>query len=952
MSGTAVIRSLIFAALCWLGLSLPALAQGVGAIGGTVIDPSEGVLPGVTLTLLSPGVIGSGQSTVSDGQGNYAFTRLVPGRYSVKAELQGFQTLVQENIDVNADRTSRADLKLVIGELAETVTVSGQAPLLDTTSALKQTVMTREVLDTLPTGRDVWSITRLAPAIQNRGNDVGGRAMMEQGQAFVHGSLAREQGYLVDGLDVTSPQESAANFFMDTFSAQEMNIQAGQTPADQPKGGVLMNLVTKTGTNSFAFSGMFEGANGDLESNNISNSALRAQLLGGVPARALAANPNLVPGATLQHLFDSAVTAAGPILKDRLWFFSSVRLAELYRYEVGSYNADGTQLLNDNQLTNVLGKGSWAPKRNSQVHTVITWNRKYRPHQNGATATQFADQRATERNDARVWVGIHRWTEVLSPRTALDVAGSWQNQHNDKVPQPEVQVGDIPRFDAVTNTRSVASPDYSFPTRGYKQQIIPSLTYVAGQHDFNVGYHYVRSVRDTNFVGISHSPAGLVAIFRDGVPDSVNTYNWPTGSKYINENHAVYVQDKWRVARKLTLNLGVRFEHDAERVNDGKSPLCQQETMFIQGQCFPSISGVPNLNFVSPRLSAIYDLFGDGRTALKFVANRYIMSQVGQSNLVNPIRLTNDTRSWRDLDGDLIPQLNELGPSTGFNLGTTNRLDPNLEVPYANEMAAEIEQQLPGQVVFSAGYYYRARRNIIGTTNELVPPGSYIPLQVTEVGSGRQVTVYDQAPATRGLFDVRYANHPELDESFHGVDLTVQKRMSNRWMLMGALSLQTTDGDIYTGVDGYNARDLNDPNNTFRRGMKANEVPVFFKMAGAYELPYGFRVGASAQYYQGLPDDTTVRVSSNTVRLTRNNQTLLVEPRGTNRLSSVSTVDLNIAKTLTERGGLKVEPQLNIFNLFNASAITSRVTQVGSAYGNAITILGARLVKFGVRVTF
>src|SRR5262245_57383740 len=146
-------------------VSAPALAQGVGAVAGTVVDESRAVLPGATVTLSSPGVIGGNQSTVSDAQGAYEFTRLVPGVYSVRAELQGFQSVVQEGIEVNADRTSRVDLRLVIGNVAETITVAGQAPLLDTTSALNQTVMTRDVLDSIPTGTDIWSIARLTPAV-------------------------------------------------------------------------------------------------------------------------------------------------------------------------------------------------------------------------------------------------------------------------------------------------------------------------------------------------------------------------------------------------------------------------------------------------------------------------------------------------------------------------------------------------------------------------------------------------------------------------------------------------------------------------------------------------------------------------------------------------------------------------------------------------------------------
>src|SRR5262249_14938341 len=194
---------IVLAVLVVVSMPLAARAQGVGAIGGTVTDESGAVLPGVTLTLVSPGVIGSGQTVVSDARGNYEFGRLVPARYSVKAELSGFRAAVQENIDVNADRTSRADLKLSVGAVEETVTVSGSAPLLDTTSALKQTTLSRSTLDSMPTAVDLWSIAQLVPSVQQTVLDVGGRNSFDQGRLFVHGSLQKEMGYYFDGLDIT-----------------------------------------------------------------------------------------------------------------------------------------------------------------------------------------------------------------------------------------------------------------------------------------------------------------------------------------------------------------------------------------------------------------------------------------------------------------------------------------------------------------------------------------------------------------------------------------------------------------------------------------------------------------------------------------------------------------------------------------------------------------------------
>src|SRR5947207_2767109 len=292
MPQRTVVRNISLAALLWITLSLPALAQGVGAIGGTVRDESGAVMPGATVTLSSPGVIGGDQSTVSDGTGAYHFTRLVPGTYSVKAELQGFRTVIQEDIRVSADNTSRADLKLAVGDLAETITVAGATPLLDTTSALNQTVLSREVLDSLPTARDIFSIARLAPAITVGKLDVGGKdSLMNSNSVFIHGSTAAQQAFMVDGMDITS-YSGGISFTMDSFAYQEINYQGGNLPAERAAAGVVSNMITKTGTNRFRGSAAVNGTNSSLQSNNLSP-ALKAQFAGG--------GPGLCKGGQSQH---------------------------------------------------------------------------------------------------------------------------------------------------------------------------------------------------------------------------------------------------------------------------------------------------------------------------------------------------------------------------------------------------------------------------------------------------------------------------------------------------------------------------------------------------------------------------------------------------------------------------------------------------------------------------
>jgi Carboxypeptidase regulatory-like domain len=203
MRSRHVAATILFTLWFWICTSPPAIAQGVGAIGGTVADTSGAVLPGVTVTLASAqGTIGGNQQAISDERGEYQFTRLVPGTYNVKAELQGFRR-AQQNVVVNSDVTARLDLKLEVGAVEEAVTVTGQSPLLDTTSALKQTVLSREVLDAMPNRIDVWSVAKVVPSVILSKVDVGGSEAFLQSTPTVHGS-SLENGYSIDGMDVSA----------------------------------------------------------------------------------------------------------------------------------------------------------------------------------------------------------------------------------------------------------------------------------------------------------------------------------------------------------------------------------------------------------------------------------------------------------------------------------------------------------------------------------------------------------------------------------------------------------------------------------------------------------------------------------------------------------------------------------------------------------------------------
>ncbi|MCM3879443.1 MAG: TonB-dependent receptor, partial [Vicinamibacterales bacterium] len=352
-----------------IGLSTPAMAQGVGAIGGTVTDTSGAVLPGANLTLTSAqgGTLGGSQEAISDSRGGYQFLRLVPGTYIVKATLSGFRTVEQRGIVVNADVTARADLQLPIGQLEEGIVVSGEAPLLDTTSALKQTVLSQETLQTLPNRIDVWSITRVIPSVVASKVDVGGSESFQQSGITVHGTN-NENGYYIDGMNVSSTQSSGsiATFYLDPYAFEEANFRSGSGPAEASTGGLVFNMITRTGTNQMHGGFNFAGTNHNLASDNVDDE-LAKQLLRNVPPSVLAARPDLKPTADIRYLFDYGGWLAGPIKENKAWFSVSFHHSQILQYLVGSYNPDGTSVPDDNMLWNLSAKVAWQMSQKSQL---------------------------------------------------------------------------------------------------------------------------------------------------------------------------------------------------------------------------------------------------------------------------------------------------------------------------------------------------------------------------------------------------------------------------------------------------------------------------------------------------------------------------------------------------------------------------------------------------------
>jgi hypothetical protein len=942
------LRPVVFAVAVFVFCVATASAQGVGAIAGSVTDASGGVLPGATVTLASAqGTVGGNQEVLTDERGAYQFLRLVPGTYSVKAVLQGFRPFTQAGVVVNSDQTARADLRLEVGGLEEGIVVSGEAPLLDTSSALKQTVLTQEVLESLPNRMDVWSITRVIPSIVVSKVDVGGSESFLQSGVTVRGT-DNEGGYYIDGMDVSSldGEGDGATMYLDPYAFAESNFLAGNNPAESPRGGLVFNMVTKTGTNQFHGGAMFSGANRGMGFDNFSD-ALRRDLIAGLSPAILAIKPDIKPGADIHYIWDTGGWLAGPVVQDKLWFSTTFHYQKLLQFFLGSYNPDGTQTPDDHHLYTTNNKIAWQINQGNQLSYYWTLQRKVNGHRLGGS---FADARASNNNNKYPTVNQVKWTSSRSSRLLFDASSSIFLVDDRFSRQPDVQMGDIARFDSVENYARIALGTYSNNPM-FRGVLLGSVSYFTTTHDIKAGY----SMNYAKRTGNVYSTSGMRAIYRSGIPDSVQTYNTPVSSVTQDREQGLYIQDKWRPTRKLTLNMGLRFE-----TNYGWMPeTCQPQTDFIAAQCFAAIDGAPDWKALNPRFSIVYDLFGDGETALKFAANRYVVPVgVQVVGRINPVRSTNDNRQWLpqsrcgeaatlgcDRNGDLIPQLNELGPSSGYNLGTTARYAEGYDWPHAREYTVEIQRQLPGNLVLSGGYTRREKRSQLGQRNMAVPTSSYQRLTVVERNSGQTVTVYNQDPALRGRLDTVWDNEDEMDSTYNGGDITLNKRLNNGWMLTGGVSMGRNLG--YVG-----SADLNNPNSKeFSRGIEGNSVPLSFSLSGLYELPYGISLSGSYQYQTGFPELTTVSVGNNTVALVQGTQSVTVAPRGDVRYPSLNQLDLSLRKAI--RFGNKIfQPRLDIYNVTNNSTIRTWTTQLGPTYHRPSAIQRGTLIKAGMHVDF
>ena len=827
-----IVRGVLFVVSA-LVIPHTALAQAV--IAGSVKDTSGAVLPGVTVEATSPVLIEKVRNAVSDGNGVYRIEDLRPGTYTVTFTLPGFATLKREGIVLAGSFTASVDAEMKVGGLEETVTVTGESPIVDVSSARRETTIDNEVLKAIPTVRSYNALVVVVPGVVTNLNDtVVGTATT---QFPIHGGRNNEGRMTIDGLNVGNPPggNQPPAYVADVGNAEEVTFSTSGGLGESETGGLTMNVVPKTGGNRISGSAFFSGTNDSLQSKK--------------------ASYGLVP-TPYDYIYDLNGAVGGPIKQDKIWYFVNARTQ-------GSKRTNANQFFNLNagdptKWLYVRGEPGFSERTWENVSGRVTWQANAKNKISGfwdeqATCRKCEGQTSGITDPARVSpeagsVGATKplrvmqatWSSPVTSRLLLDagfggVYYGWGSFERD--PNPTRGLTRVTEQCAAgcADNGGIAglvyrSQDFNINNTG-SFSWKANVSYVTGSHSMKVGYQGTWMTDNrlwmTNDTELSYRVS-------NGVPNQLQM----SLSPYQNDGragwHAGFVQEQWSHG-KLTLQGALRF--------DVASSWFPEQTLgpskyFPNQIVFPATKGVDSYKDLTPRMGAAYDLFGNGRTALKANFGKYLEGVGVSTNYANsnptlriptstgPFGVQGVTRTWIDADGDFFPDcdLNNLanqdlrptggdlcGPVSNSRWGQnvlTNQYDPNLLKgwgvrPSDWDFGVSVQQQILRRMSVEVAYHRRSFAGFTVQDNTLVSNAEYDAFSVTAPvdsvlpgGGGYVVSgLYDVTPSKFGQILNNVTDSKTIGDAsqvFNGVDVTVNLRQGGLTLQGGTSTGQTT----------------------------------------------------------------------------------------------------------------------------------------------------------------
>jgi hypothetical protein len=1018
-------RSVVVVAFFGMLWPVAASAQQTSGIAGVARDTSGAVLPGVTVEASSPALIEKVRTVTTDGEGRYNIVDLPPGAYVVTFALSGFGTFRRDGITLSSGFTATVDAVMRVGALEESITVSGSSPIVDTQNVRKQLVASDELLSQLPTSsKQIYTLVTLTPGYTGV-TDVGGQYAAEAG-AF-HGKRGTKVSFNGMGVENSSGNSS---YQINAATVEEMVLQTSGISAEVNADGPVMNIVPKSGGNTFQtiLTGLY--SNHSMESDNLSDE---------LRSRGLNASNKRV------KIFDESVSVGGPIMRDRIWFFGALRTWGMAKQFAGVYwnQTQDQSLTPPGAILRVVPYTPWVDRpldsRSSRWESYdsqsgrVTWQaaQKHKvdffiDHQIGCNCGSIGAN-----NTVETYVGSYKfepnrfiqvtWNSPQTSRLLLEAGygasvSQWNQSWHPGVTPDVASVTDIAygiQYGSSATYRG--RPNYTNRTT---QRF--SMTYVTGSHSFKTGIQTEQLFTDQFIFG----NANMSYTFRNGTPISITQRTTPYRELDKGHDLGIFVQDQWKVNR-FTLNLGIRYDHfvgfapaqDLPGPTDAKfdesypgvRTAATFQNQWIGPRSFARVDDIPNWKDINPRLGVAYDLFGDGRTALKTSLGRYVAkTNVDVPQQLNPINTSVNaaSRAWTDANRNLVPDCDlgnfalngECGALNNQFFGQTN---PNA-ISWSDDVrkgwgvrdnnwdfSAEVQHELRPNVSLSGGYYrntggyfrntdskFRKADNILVTAADFdlfcvdAPSDPRLP-----GGGGYPICgMADVKPAKFGQVLQVVKPSSDFGEDKRSNDFFsfgVDARLAGGARLGGGFDMGRTVRDQCFTVDapglyGFSVGNYGTQVATTINGESVCRVVTPFKgqmqvkLNGSLPLKGGFVVSGVYQDLSG-PAIEAVWAAPNALiapslgrNLAGNAATAsvpLVMPQ-TLFEDRIRRLDLRLTKIFRITDRVRLQANLDAYNALNSSAIQALQTTFGPNWLSPLTILDARLLQVSGQLTF
>jgi hypothetical protein len=981
-------------------LVLPGIVYGQtaqSALAGVVKDATGGVLPGVTVEAASPALIERVRSVTTDSSGLYRIVDLRPGVYTITFTLPGFNSVRVENFDLRADFVATVNADMKVGELNETITVSGEAPLVDVQSTNRSAVYNKEALENLPNNRQIQSLAMTIPGVVG-GQNIDGPASRS---LSVHGSRIAETNSAIDGMSDRrgSTGGQAVTFYMNEGSVQEVSVRTDGGDAESQYSGVWMNAIPKEGGNAYNWNVTALWANKSLAGSNLSQAYI---------------NQGLTAVNGLKRTWDFNPNGGGPLIKDKLWFYVAYRNNEIDKYVADSfYNTnptawlfvpDKTRQAADTQIhRNYAGRLTWQATPRNKFNFSYEKDRRITPLRR--IASTVSPEATTYTPFYPNAISTIVWRVPVNSKLLLDTGFMSYVQDWDERRQINPKVG----FDTISVTEDSTGQIYRASTvygHNYDNPMTlrSSAAYVTGTHSYKTGF--MLRVRGNGPTWNNTSVNGNMNYnFLNGQPRRITLFATPIEQQNdVKSDLGMFAQDSWAMSR-MTINYGFRYDYLHVRVPAQHLAAGQ----FVPERNFAPVENAPKWKDINPRVGVSYDLFGTGKTVAKVTIGRYISGGSLATN-VNPVNasVNNATRSWTD-NGNFVPDCDftnpatngECGPLSNLNFGKVNPTATQFDKevlegwgvrPYNWSFSAGVQRQISRGASIDVGYFRRWYGNFTVVDNQLVTLQDYDQFCITAPANdsrlpnaGQQICgFYDIKPAKNGQSQnlVRLAKHyGDQSEVYNGIDASVNWRVKGLTLFGGISTGRTATSQcfvvdapvVYLSVTAPAVPTATSPQDPM---SSCKVVPPFltqYKGYGVYQLPWGVSVSGT---YQAVPQPagggaftsiTADYVATNAEIRPSLQRDLAAGTGGTVtvdllkpfalRGGHTKQLDMRIGKQLFSDGKRRVRLAMDVYNVLNSNdwqTITTRLSNVAATnrWQRPTLILQARYLQIGTQIDF